>query len=488
MNPTRASILTHTFRGTSTALAVRVVGIVTQLVNMVVIVRMLGSAAFGTFTLVFTIATIAGALVVGGTDVRAAREIGARWTADGSAVVRGFIRVNAFALVITTAVVVAAMTLLGKPLLQLLNAQSLRHEYWLVVLIVVLMGWNAAIVGWLLGLRNVLLQVGMKGPFLYGFSVVYLVSMAFATHWRSETLVLVALCLALATNLTMGLVVVWRTIGGGASERWSSGSGGLLRESFPLLAINLISLAMSWVDVLMVSAFLGPAEVGKYAAASRIAALTSIVLLAVNAVVPPLFAQSYSQGDTEGLAQTAASSARLTLGLTVGIGLGLVFFGKEALALLDPRLGVAAFWVLVILVIGRSIGAASGSVGYLLMMCGEQVRLAWFAAFAVVLNIVTDVILIPRLGIVGAGIGTALTLIAYNLLAVMFARVRLGVWSTSDRLAANVAWGGGAAVIYLLSVRAVGPWMAGGAALLLYAFGAARHLAILKHFAQAVRG
>ncbi|MFZ2087367.1 MAG: oligosaccharide flippase family protein, partial [Desulfobaccales bacterium] len=65
--------------------------------------------------------------------------------------------------------------------------------------------------------------------------------------------------------------------------------GPLLRYSWPLYASVLLMLAFNAADSLVLGFFTGPEQVAYYEAASRTALLVGLPLLAVNAVVPPIF-------------------------------------------------------------------------------------------------------------------------------------------------------------------------------------------------------
>jgi O-antigen/teichoic acid export membrane protein len=83
--------------------------------------------------------------------------------------------------------------------------------------------------------------------------------------------------------------------------------------------------------------------------------------------------------------------------------------------------------VLPILAVGQFVNVVTGSVGYLLSMCGyerlQRNNIASCAALCVVLN----VLLVPPLGAVGAAVASAVTLIVQMLTAAAIVWRKLGV-------------------------------------------------------------
>jgi len=71
--------------------------------------------------------------------------------------------------------------------------------------------------------------------------------------------------------------------------------------------------------------------------------------------------------------------------------------------------------VLAIGATGQLLNCAVGSVGFLLLMSGNQFQLVKIQAMNAVLLIVLGLILVPRMGTIGAALATAITVITTNL-------------------------------------------------------------------------
>ncbi|WP_169709453.1 lipopolysaccharide biosynthesis protein [Deferrisoma camini] len=112
------------------------------------------------------------------------------------------------------------------------------------------------------------------------------------------------------------------------------------------------------------------AEVGVFGAALRTATLTSLLLVAVNSMTAPKFAALWAKGDLQGLEKTAVKSAVLVSLSAAPILSILAFFPEQVLGLFGKDFASGAV-ALTILAAGQFVNAATGSVGYLLMMTGH---------------------------------------------------------------------------------------------------------------------
>lgn len=76
---------------------------------------------------------------------------------------------------------------------------------------------------------------------------------------------------------------------------------------------------------------------------------------------------------------------------------------------------------------GSFVNVATGSVGYLLMMSGNERLMRNNVAFIAVLSILFNVTLVPLAGPLGAAIATAVCLASMNLISAKLVWSRLGI-------------------------------------------------------------
>lgn len=202
----------------------------------------------------------------------------------------------------------------------------------------------------------------------------------------------------------------------------------ILKVSFPMLLTSSMALIISWTDIIMLGIFRSEVEVGVYSVLVKLAALTSITLLAINTIAAPKFSELYSRNDMEGLKKVAQSSSKMIFYSTLPIIFILAVLPEFILGLFGEEfiIGTTALWILMF---GQFVNAISGSVGYLLIMTGKQVLFNKIILFSSLLNIVLNYILINKYGIVGAAISTMVAVSLLNILPFLFVRYYYGFYS-----------------------------------------------------------
>ena len=104
----------------------------------------------------------------------------------------------------------------------------------------------------------------------------------------------------------------------------------------------------------------------------------------------------------------------------------VIAFGTKILALFGIAYS-AGYGALVILVCGHLVRAGTGLVADLLAVTGHHRQYAWVLAWSALLNVVLNLLLIPRFGTVGAAAATAVTMAFWNVGLWLLGRRKLGV-------------------------------------------------------------
>ncbi|MEJ2069736.1 MAG: oligosaccharide flippase family protein [Syntrophobacterales bacterium] len=245
--------------------------------------------------------------------------------------------------------------------------------------------------------------------------------------------------------------------------------GELLRYSWPLYLSVLLLAAFGAVDSLVLGLFTTPQEVAYYEAAGRSALLVSLPLMAINAAVPPLFAELHHQGRLLELERLARASTRWMYYVALPLALVLVALSPEVLGLFGVGF-VNARWALLVLVLAQLVNVACGSVGFLLAMTGHQATLTRTLALGSGLGLPLMVAGAALWGLTGLAVAKGVWLVGINLL------MSLGVWRclSFKVYATGVGWATIYGILGLglfwLARPYLGPWVAaalGGLAYLL---------------------
>jgi O-antigen/teichoic acid export membrane protein len=196
--------------------------------------------------------------------------------------------------------------------------------------------------------------------------------------------------------------------------------------SMPLLAIYGAELVMQNADVILLAAYRPAAEVGMYFAAAKTMALVMFVHYAVGSAAAHRFSALKARGDDAGLKRAVRDGVRWTFLPSLAAAITLLALGKPLLWLFSPEF-TQAYPVMAILVIGFLARASVGPAEFLLNMLGQQRLVAAVAITAALLDIVMCALLIPRLGMLGAALANAGTLVFAALAYAIVARRRLGM-------------------------------------------------------------
>ncbi|MBA9003555.1 lipopolysaccharide biosynthesis protein [Thermomonospora cellulosilytica] len=200
----------------------------------------------------------------------------------------------------------------------------------------------------------------------------------------------------------------------GAPPSASAGTG---REfwgyTWPRAVAALAQLILLRFDIVLVAALLGPVEAAVYTAATRYILVGQIGNQALGQAVAPQLSEVLARGDRRAAADLYQTATAWLVLITWPLYLMLASFAPFALRLFGEGYETGADVVLV-LSLTMLFATICGQVDTVLIMAG---RTTWNLAnivTAMTVNIVADLILIPRIGIVGAAAGWAIALVVKN--------------------------------------------------------------------------
>lgn len=200
----------------------------------------------------------------------------------------------------------------------------------------------------------------------------------------------------------------------------------ILTISLPMLMTASMQFLIGQTGVIMLAIFRSEAEVGYYDMAVKLATLTTFVLTAINSMAGPRFSELFHSGRMDELFYVAKKSAKLIFWTTTPILLSLVLFGKLILGYLFGWDFTVAYPALVILVMGQFLNSVSGSTGLFMNMTGRQNIFRNITFCAAILNILSNLLLIPRLGIIGAAISAMVSVSFWNIATLVYMKKQHG--------------------------------------------------------------
>ncbi|NLM82556.1 MAG: flippase [Candidatus Methanoculleus thermohydrogenotrophicum] len=174
---------------------------------------------------------------------------------------------------------------------------------------------------------------------------------------------------------------------------------------------NSIAFLNTQVDSILIGYYLNPTEVGIYAVAVLLAQTLTLIPGAVQRVTAPATATLYGKGDIEGVRRLYYSTLKKSLLISVGSAVLIAALGPYIIALLFTEEYLVSYVPLLILLLGYTVDASFAAVGATLSSIGKVHIPFRISTVCGVLNVILNILLIPILGIRGAALATAATMI-----------------------------------------------------------------------------
>ena len=195
----------------------------------------------------------------------------------------------------------------------------------------------------------------------------------------------------------------------------------------PLLLIAIINRAFTpWAPMILLGVWADSEDVGVYGAATRVSLIVGLILVAINSAFVPRFAEFHTKGNFIALGRMAKRVALLSL--IIASPLFIVIFSEadEIMTLFGDRFSEGSN-ILIVLTVGQIANVMCGSVGYLLIVSGNEILYRNIMIVSAAIHLLLIAALAPALGPIGAALASAISLIGLNISAMVGVYQRLGI-------------------------------------------------------------
>jgi O-antigen/teichoic acid export membrane protein len=198
------------------------------------------------------------------------------------------------------------------------------------------------------------------------------------------------------------------------------------RTAIPLLILGATEAMMNRTGVILLGWIADTKNAGIYSLAFNIALVVTLPRIAVNTLFAPVISDLYARRDRETMQVLITRSASWTFSAGICIAAALFLLAEPLLAWFGPgyEAGVPA---LRILIISQVMAASAGSQLYVMTMTGHERSAAVLLVSCAIVNAGASVLLINMFGLTGAAIGTAVSLVVWNVAMALFLRRRLNL-------------------------------------------------------------
>ncbi|NJE26460.1 flippase [Thermococcus sp. MV5] len=184
--------------------------------------------------------------------------------------------------------------------------------------------------------------------------------------------------------------------------------------SLPLMFVGILNFLMTWTDTLMLGYYKSSEVVGLYSAASPLARLIPIFLNSAGILYAPIVTSLYAQGKIKEMGKVYQILTKWIFLLTLPIFSVMFLFPEATILFIFGEKYISAAPALQILALGFMFHTFLGLNGLTLVVIGQPKLNMIGDTFAVVSNVVLNVLLIPKYGIVGAAVATAVSYFVAN--------------------------------------------------------------------------
>ena len=171
-------------------------------------------------------------------------------------------------------------------------------------------------------------------------------------------------------------------------------------------AMDIMGFLYGQTDKIILGFYLNARSVGVYAVAATIVAFIPVALQSVNQIFSPTIADLHARGEAELLSRLFQTLTKWVAGLTLPLGAVIIIFSRVLMRIFGHDFE-AGWVILVIGAAGQLVNCATGSVGFLLLMSGNERRLVRIQAIMAVVTVALCLLFVPRWGIAGAAAAAA---------------------------------------------------------------------------------
>jgi len=427
----KESLRFHLIKSSIGSLIVKSSGLLLQFVSGILIARSLGASGYGTYAFALATINLIAIPTVMGLPQLITREVAVYHIRSEFGLMRGLL-VRANQAVFTLSLIMVLIALFISITFNH-SFDEIRLQTFLISLILLpILGLKNLRIAALRGLKRVVLSLMPEMLFRPGFLVIFLlVGIILLPSGLSPQLVMTFQVVASSIAFFWGIVFLFRALPKETKEAVPEFNTRIwLKSAMPFIFSGAMHIINSKTDIVMLGIFRSVEEVGIYRAVVQGATLVAFILAAVNIALSPTVAGLYAKGDKERLQRVVTYSARAILAGTFPIILVFVLWGRWLLVTLFGQEFGGGTNALSILCIGQLVNVGMGSVALILNMTGHERDTAHAVAIGAVLNIILNVLFVPKFGMEGAAVASAVSLITWNILMFFWVYKRTGVVSS----------------------------------------------------------
>ena len=388
-------------------------GAVIQLILIVYMVRYLGAEAFGKYSFAASFSSIFAILLDLGLSVLSIREI-SKNTQKAGEYLSNILIIKTVLSFVTLILIFTAINLMRYPpdttlavyiFAGIIVLSSFTSSFKSIFRAFERMQYEAVISI----TEKILVFVLVMSALLYGYGLIG---------------VILAMLMAQAMISLIAFITVLKKFTRPFSKFDAKLSRKLLKEALPFGIASVFSVIYFQTDTIMLSMMKGDIVVGWYGAAYRLVMGTLFVPIAFVAALYPVLSKSFTSSKEEFI-KIFKKGFKLLAIFAIPLGIGTTLLADKIIELLYGNEFTESIVALQILIWVASLMSLYMIVGHVLASMNRQKIDTYVTGVSAILNVVLNFMLIPKYGLVGAGIASIFSQIFVLLLELRYLK-RLG--------------------------------------------------------------
>ena len=392
----------------------QVIGLATGFLLSVILGRFLGAAPFGLFTMTLTIYTIAS--LIGGIGIPAAIVKYVAEYKEDKEKLNIFVSCGIINSTIFGAIIGSVLFALSSVLAGIFNMPELTDLIKIVAFALPFLVVNNTLLGLLNGLREMKsysLRAVIRSILLLGFTIL-LVGIGLGIKGA-----VLALLLSEVGTLVL-LIFISRNFFRFVIQDYVKTTRELVKFGSQLFLASAIYMVNTRADMLLVGYFLLDKDVGIYAIAVAFASVFQMIPGAISTVTYPMMSEYNNNGMHQATELLINKTMKYVLIASSIVGILIIFSAHDIIFwLLGPEFLPAVMPLTILIFIMLFFGSLAAT-GSAFSAAGRPDIAFKLNLMRLVPNIALDILLIPRLGITGAAIATAVSMFIGGILGIHF--------------------------------------------------------------------
>jgi len=163
-------------------------------------------------------------------------------------------------------------------------------------------------------------------------------------------------------------------------------------------------------DAVVIGAFLSSTAITFYSIASKLVEYSTYAVRSMAQIFTPMSSQFHATGNQEQLRRVLIAGNRACALVVFPLAVVLIIVGHSIIEVWVGAKYIASYSVLVLLMVPKALYLAQSASTRILLGMGRHQVLAWVLLLEGVVNVLLSILLLPRFGMIGIALGTAIPL------------------------------------------------------------------------------